>query len=235
MNKLSVSSNNASKSAPPTRPAPKPSSTSASNATMPPTGEEDPADLFGPEFAQQLQAGMEELLRELGQAPSGDEAGEENPEELKAMREAWEKMLVAGMDGTDDGGLSAGILGGTSPTTAKPINPSSASKPTSSTSKSGPTTSTAGPSTSKTGDDNFQDKIRQAMDKLKESEDTLKVSSEFQKYASTYSDFITRILSDFSLTYTVCLNAFRTLTYGLFPFPSHLNQCILGSDPFCPF
>lgn len=199
MNKLPTSTNNASKAAaPPTRPAPKPSTTSGPNTNA---GEEDPADLFGPEFAQQLQAGMEELLRELGQAPSSEgAAGEEDPEELKAMREAWEKMLIAGMDGTDDGGLSAAMLGGAVPKAAGPVPPPSAYKSSSAASKSLPSTSAAGSSTSKPSEDNFQEKIRQAMDKLKESEDNVKVC--FESISLIHEDLLpAHIPNHFSVFY----------------------------------
>lgn len=154
----------------PKRPAPQPPANPSAPSAGPTQGsslEDDPADLFGPEFAAQLQVGMEELLKELGQAPQDGE----DPKEIAAMREAWEKMLLAGMDerGTESIGDLSGVSGGAPPTAANP------------TSSKNTTRSQPGPSTSSTsnlnssGDADFQKTIRQAMEKLKESDEALKV------------------------------------------------------------
>lgn len=172
----------------PKRPAPPPpTNPSGSSATVNAPGgprlEEDPADLFGPEFAAQLQAGMEELLNELGHGPPEGE----DPKEFAAMREAWEKMLISGMDaqGTVPTGVDPSGIFSTS--AAPPSVP--APKPASSSSSKAPPV--AGPSTSKpTGskDEDFQKTIRQAMDKLKESDETLKVCVAFiHSWDRTYS------------------------------------------------
>ena len=142
-------------SQPPTDP---PASSSTPGADS--TSGEDP-NLFGEEFAAQLQEGMTELLKELGQAPKDGE----DPNELANMREAWEQMLIAGMDGADGINLSS-MLSGTPPATNSTSPPLKA--------KDAPTPSKAGPS-SKPSENNFQETIRQAMEKLKDSEDVLKV------------------------------------------------------------
>lgn len=122
------------------------------------TPEEDPADLFGEEFAFQLQEGMAELLKELGQAPKDGE----DPHEIAEMRKAWERMLVAGMDsgGADGVGLPGVLTGAPPATNSGPPLPKDSS--------------TAG-SSSKSGGNDFQNTIRQAMEKLKDSEEALKV------------------------------------------------------------
>lgn len=163
----------------PKRPAPQPpTKVSGAPAGAPQVAslEEDPADLFGPEFAAQLQAGMEELLNELGHAPKEGE----DPKELAAMREAWEKMLVAGMDsgGADPTGAGLSGLFGAGATPAGPPPPPVPVAPKGASLNSSKPHPTAGPSTStasESKDEDFQATIRQAMEKLKESDEALKV------------------------------------------------------------
>jgi hypothetical protein len=148
----------------PKRSAPQPPtdpSVSSSRPRKNSTLEEDPADLFGEEFAAQLQEGMAELLKELGQAPKDGE----DPHEIAEMRKAWERMLVASMDGGDaDSVKLPGVFGGTPPSTNSGPPPS----------KDAPAISKA-ESSSKSGEKDFQQTIRQAMEKLKNSEEALKV------------------------------------------------------------
>lgn len=106
---------------------------------------------------------MTELLKELGQAPKDGE----DPQEIEEMRQAWEKMLISGMDaGGADGVNLPGVFGGTPPT-AGPAPPPPKAKDVSADSKSG--------SSSKPDGNDFQKTIRQAMEKLKDSEEALKV------------------------------------------------------------
>lgn len=145
----------ATKSAPPAGAA-----ASGSSAGAPGAGEDNPLDIFGADFAKELQAGMAEWLQELGKGPQEGE----DPDELLAMREAWEKMLIAGMDGTDGAGETLGEGAFVGP----PPPPLPTSKP--------PVPPVASGSRAKDpASEKFQDKINSALEKLKDSEETLRV------------------------------------------------------------
>lgn len=129
--------------------------------------QEDPVDLFGADFAAELQSGMEELLAELGKAPA---VPGEDPKEIEEMRKAWEKMMIAGMNasGVDENDPSSLFSAGVNPLASAPSAPTAKS--------AGP--SAAGPSGSSSeakAEAEFQKTIRQAMEKLKDSEEHLKV------------------------------------------------------------
>ena len=103
------------------------------------------------------------MLKELGQSPKEGE----DPQEIKEMREAWEKMLISGMDAGGAGGVNLPGMSGGTPPTAGPAPPPSKAKDDSAGSKS--------ESSSKPDGNDFQKTIRQAVEKLKDSEEALKV------------------------------------------------------------
>jgi hypothetical protein len=119
---------------------------------------------------------MEEWLKEIGKEVPKDS---EEAKELVQMREAWEKMLIAGMNGADvdendpaslfsSGGLSNPLA----PATASGTKSVPVAEP------SAPRQSPSSPYATKANSD-FQSTIRQAMEKLKNSESNLKVSAIF--------------------------------------------------------
>ncbi|KAF8315010.1 hypothetical protein DL93DRAFT_956661 [Clavulina sp. PMI_390] len=126
---------------------------------------------------------MEELLTSLGQGPQNGE----DPKELAAMREAWEKMLIAGMDGADPGSAFGGLPPG------QPSAPAAAPSTSAPSSTSAPVPGPSKPTPAQAKNEAFQDSIRQAMDKLKESEETLKAD------AASGSDPLAKILADLNL------------------------------------
>ncbi|TFK18847.1 Pex19-domain-containing protein [Coprinopsis marcescibilis] len=126
-------------------------------------------DELSSEFAKELAKGMESLMRELsgGALPGegandGDEGGvKEDDEQTKALKAAWEAMLIEGMNGQAGEDLlpSLGdILGEGGQAGA----PRAAEAPSSS--------SGAAP-------ENFQERIKQAMGKMKEGENDLRAAA----------------------------------------------------------
>ncbi|KAF8876576.1 Pex19 protein family-domain-containing protein [Infundibulicybe gibba] len=126
------------------------------------TGEVD-EDALSAAFAKELEG----LMREIGggtlpgEQQSGAASGSADPEAERALKAAWEAMLVEGMGGND---------GGEGPSLDQLL-------------KGGPESESGTTQAHKAGEDasgqksGFQNQIRQAMDKLKESETNLKADS----------------------------------------------------------
>jgi len=111
------------------------------------------------EFTRELSKGMESLMREIADS-SGDTEGGEEQENIRAMKVAWEKMLVEGMNGEGgDAGLSAlGELLGQGGV--------------------GPGDNGKSAEGGKSGESNdFQKKIKAATERLKKSESELQAGS----------------------------------------------------------
>ncbi|KAH6901564.1 peroxin19 Pex19p [Coprinopsis sp. MPI-PUGE-AT-0042] len=141
----------------------KPSSTPGRGPPLDPQAEVDEDELSS-EFAKELAKGMESLMKEItADAPKagGDKDGLGDDEASKALKAAWEAMLIEGMNGKGGDELLPGLgelLGDKPPGAA-----STSGAPSSSTGQAVP--------------ENFQGRLKQAMDKMKESEDSLRGAS----------------------------------------------------------
>lgn len=124
---------------------------------------------------------MAALMREIaaesdvGGGGLGDADGKTGPQtdQEKTFREAWEKMLVEGMNGSLD--VDALETPGDSKGKTK---------------ASAPVKDEAAGSTSTGKDDAFQESIRKAMNKLKESETNLQVSNVCSSYKCVNSSLL---------------------------------------------
>jgi hypothetical protein len=112
------------------------------------------------DFAKELAAGMEQLMRELGVPTTQTEKDEAE------FKKAWEKMLVGELNGSGEGGGGGiddetldGIFG------LKDLGGAGA----------GAGAGGAAKGKEKVAEDEFQKKIKQAMEKLKDSDDSAKV------------------------------------------------------------
>ncbi|EAU86564.1 peroxin19 Pex19p [Coprinopsis cinerea okayama7 len=147
----------------------KPASIPGAAPSLDPTAEVDEDELSSA-FARELAKGMEDLMREISggepSAASSSSAGAsgsganplgEDDETTKALKAAWEAMLVEGMNGKAGEELlpSLGEILGDKSTSGAAGGPSGESKVV----------------------EGFQERIRQAMDKLKESEDKAREAS----------------------------------------------------------
>ncbi|KAF9531455.1 Pex19 protein family-domain-containing protein [Crepidotus variabilis] len=119
---------------------------------------EEEEDELGKAFAEELLKGMEGLMKEVTSGPTKENEGKDitmsEEERNKALRAAWEAMLIEDMGEGGHGGTAEEYAG-------------SASAKAAGTEKG----KTPGPSAGAGGA--FQDKIKQAVDKLKESEEKL--------------------------------------------------------------
>ncbi|EJD08510.1 Pex19-domain-containing protein [Fomitiporia mediterranea MF3/22] len=106
-----------------------------------------PSGQLPDELAKDLADGMEALMRELAEGQTGQIS-----EEDRKRKEAWEKMLIEGMDGMVDNEL---------------LGRNERDKPSTENENAG------GSSSSKKAVDDFQASILQAMEKLKDSDSTL--------------------------------------------------------------
>ncbi|KAF8657598.1 hypothetical protein AX16_002179 [Volvariella volvacea WC 439] len=147
-------------------------------AALDPTSEID-EDALSAEFAKELAKGMEELMKELatdGGKLSGDASGSGDAEADvdKALKAAWEAMLVEGMNGAVDpsklGGQELGADGVAG----------SSSKP-------------AG------GESDFQQKIRQAREKMRKNEEDLKNKSSGETPSQQSLEALLSSLNDLGL------------------------------------
>ena len=142
----------------PPRPAPKPPAAVPPSTTATPSGPDAAAsgsstvlpDVLSEDFAAELAAGMEALMRDLGKPSSSSEDA--------AAREAWEKMLIAGMEEATKGGIDMFGAPDFPATGTAPARPAPTEAPPENV-------------------DEFQRKILEAMQKLKTSEDNIQVST----------------------------------------------------------
>ncbi|KAG8898139.1 Peroxisome chaperone and import receptor [Tulasnella sp. 403] len=150
------------------QPPPPPKPSRPAHGPPPPPSADDVG--LDDDFAAELAAGMESLMKEL--AAAGVEGPPPDPAKEKEMREAFEKMLIADLEGGPNPfeGLSDPFKGNPSPA------PSAPPRPGTSNARANPTASSASGSSSKV-DDAFQRTIKEAMDRLKTSEDTLKADA----------------------------------------------------------
>lgn len=129
------------------------------------------------DFAADLAAGMEEMLKSLSMgtpgAPGTTDANLSNEE--KQLRQLWEQMLEDGMDGKVDSksGDQLDTLLAEAFKAPAPGGSKSYQSPT-----YGPQPP---PSKSTETENSFQNAIKQAMDKLKSSDETLNVSHHYHK------------------------------------------------------
>jgi peroxin-19 len=136
------------------------------------------------DFAEQLAAGMEALMRDLGKpSSSGEDA---------AAQASWEKILIAGMEEASRGGIDLFDAPDSAAPGKAPAGPARVEDPP--------------PNV-----DEFQKKILEAMQKLKTSEDNLQVrtqeisisfirSSRYrQSDSSNPSDPLAKLLADLDL------------------------------------
>ncbi|CAL1710393.1 unnamed protein product [Somion occarium] len=136
-------------------------------------------------FTEELAKGMAALMREIaaesdvGGGGVGDADGKSGPQtdQEKAFREAWEKMLIDGMNGEVD-------FDGLEKTTEAKGKLKETGK------ANGKAEGSAANGNTETKEDAFQSSIRKAMDKLKESETNLQAES-----ASDVSDPLEALLS----------------------------------------
>ncbi|KAF9513836.1 hypothetical protein BS47DRAFT_1317306 [Hydnum rufescens UP504] len=132
---------------PPAKPPPPTTAADVPNAG--PSQSSSP-DALSEDFAEQLAAGMEALMRDLGKPSSSGEDSE--------AQASWEKILIAGMEEASRGGVDLfGAPDSTAPGKA-PAGPARVEDPP--------------PNV-----DGFQKKILEAMQKLKTSEDNLQSDS----------------------------------------------------------
>ena len=132
---------------------------------MPPPPQSD--DALSDEFAKQLAAEMETMMRALsGEDPScsskdTDASGSDTRARDVAFREAWDKMLIEDLEGGGKGnGLDTFLGRGDDPEKEAVENTESAG---------------GGAEQAEVEEDPFQKAIRQAMEKLQDSDDSLKV------------------------------------------------------------
>lgn len=119
-------------------------------------------DDLGPDFAAELAAGMESLMKELAGSTAGVTV---DPERERDMREAWEKLIISDLEGGP-----AGLLGKDLPE-FKGASSGAGATSAAAAGKAGTSTPGAG----NAADEAFQKTIREAMDRLKTSDDSLKV------------------------------------------------------------
>ncbi|KAF4609546.1 hypothetical protein D9613_012315 [Agrocybe pediades] len=159
-----------------------PTSIPGSGSKLDSTTEAD-EDLLSSEFAKELAAGMENLMREitgerLGEDASGSAEGSSSTmseeERTRALKAAWEAMLVEGMDGNIGGAGGLEGLGG------------------------GNTSANSDGKAKEQGGTAFQDKIKQAMEKLKESESKFQASGANKNDPESLEDLL-KSLGDLGL------------------------------------